>query len=34
LRVNRLVFTDYLTPAKVEEGWRIVSRTDYRLSDA
>jgi hypothetical protein len=34
VRINQLVFVDYLTLARLEEGWRIVSKTYYRLSDA
>jgi hypothetical protein len=34
MRINDLVFVDYLTMLKLKEGWRIVSKTYYRLSDA
>jgi len=34
VRINQLVFVDYLTLARLAEGWRIVSKTYYRLSDA
>jgi hypothetical protein len=32
-RINNLVFIDYLSMVKVDEGWRIVAKTYQRLLD-
>jgi hypothetical protein len=33
MRINQLIFIDYLTLIRFEQGWRIVSKTYHRLSN-
>ncbi len=32
MRINQLVFIDYLTLVRLEQGWRIIAKTYQRLS--
>jgi Putative lumazine-binding len=33
VRINQMVFIDYLSLLKLKQGWRIVSKTYHRVSD-